>query len=258
MTPREWLACGWLILLASTPLAVVWSRWRRTQYSAFQYLLFSLTYGIVRFQWRASLPLRPPAPPGQGAVLIANHSSSVDPFFIQMTLGKPSHWMVAREYCESRALGWFLRQCEVIPTSRAGVDTGSTKLAIRLAAQGELVGLFPEGRLNKSSEFMLPMRAGAIMVALKAKVPVIPCYIQGSPFRGAVWSPFMMTARTRITYGQPIDLSEYYDRRNDDGLFGELMCRCALEIAKLAGRTDYQPKLAGRRWNSESRTDVTD
>jgi len=255
MTPRDWLALGWLGLLACTPFVVAWRNWRRTRYTAFQYFLFCLTYFIVRLQWRASLPQRPPAPPGQGAVLIANHRSSIDPFFIQMTMSLPSHWMVAREYCESHAFGWFLRQCEVIPTGRGGVDTASTKMAIRLAAQGELVGLFPEGRINQSSEFMLPLRAGAILVALKAKVPVIPCYIHDSPFNGPVWSPFFTLARPRVTYGQPIDLGEYSERRQEDGLLGELMGRCALELAKLAGRADYQPRLAGRRWNSESRTD---
>lgn len=256
MTLRDWLAVGWLILLASTPFAVAWRNWRRTRYTAFQYFLFCLTYFIVRLQWRASLPPTPPAPPGQGAVLIANHRSSVDPFFIQMTMSHPSHWMVAREYCVSRAFGWFLRQCEVIPTGRGGVDTASTKSAIRLAAQGELVGLFPEGRINQSSEFLLPLRAGAILVALKAKVPVIPCYLHGSPFCGPVWSPFTMMARTRVLYGQPIDLSDYYERRSEEGVLGELMCRCAMELAKLAERADYQPKLAGRRWNSEHRADA--
>ncbi len=115
--------------------------------------------------------------------------------------------------------------------------------------------MFPEGRINKSSELMLPLRAGAILVALKAKVPVVPCYLHDSPFRGPVWSPFLMRSRTTVRYGRPIDLSEFHDRPNGDGLYGELMCRCALEIAKLAGRTDYQPKLAGRRWNTESRAD---
>lgn len=255
MMHHDGLAWLWLSLLAAAPVVIVWRHWRRTRYSAFQYLLFCLTYLLVRLQWRASLPGRPPAPPGQGAVLIANHRSSIDPFFIQMTLAHPSHWMVAREYCESRAFGWFLRQCEVIPTGRGGVDTASTKSAIRLAAQGGLVGLFPEGRINLSSSFMLPLRAGAILVALRAKVPVIPCYIEGSPFGGPVWSPFAMTARTRVRYGDPIDLSEYYDRQHEDGLLGDVMCRCAAELAKLAGRTDYEPRLAGRRWKEESRSD---
>lgn len=256
MNTRDWLACAWLILAGLVPLVVLWTRWRRTRYTAFQYFLFCLTYLIVRLQWRASLPAQPPATEGQGAVLIANHRSSIDPFFIQMTLTHPSHWMVAREYCESRAFGWFLRQCEVIPTGRGGVDTASTKSAIRLAAAGELVGFFPEGRINLSSNFMLPLRPGAALVALKAKVPIIPCYLDGSPFSGAVWSPFLMTARTRVTYGRPIDLSEYYERQHEDGLLVEVMGRCAREIAALAGRTDYEPQLAGRRWVHESRGDA--
>lgn len=258
MTGRDWLALAWIVALGIAPGAWLWRVWRTTRYSAFQFALWSLTYALVRLQWRAQLPPRPPFPAGQGAVLIANHRSSIDPFFVQMTMLEPSHWMVAKEYCQSRAFGWFLRQCEVIPTSRGGVDTASTKMAIRFAKEGGLVGMFPEGRINQSSELLLPLRPGAILVALKARVPVVPCYIHGSPFGGAVWSPFLRTARVRLAYGEPIDLSEYYDREHEEGLYGELMVRCAKQIAALAGQPDFQPLLAGRRWLNASRSDARD
>ena len=73
-----------------------------------------------------------------------------------------------REYVMSPAFAWVLRTIEVIPVNRGGIDTAATKQAIRYASQGDLVGMFPEGRINEGGQFLLPGRPGAAMIALKA------------------------------------------------------------------------------------------
>ena len=57
-----------------------------------------------------------------------------------------------------------------------------------------------------------------------------------------------MTAKVRVRYGTPIDLSEYQGRENDDQLVREILVRCVREIACLAGRPDFEPQVAGRQW----------
>ncbi|OYV88343.1 MAG: hypothetical protein B7Z73_08720 [Planctomycetia bacterium 21-64-5] len=134
------------------------------------------------------------------------------------------------------------------PSSRSGVDTAATKLAMRYARQGELVGMFPEGRLNDRRRFLLPGRAGAAMVALRARVPVVPCYIDGSPWDGTDFGFFLMAAKTRLKVGRPIDISEYYGREGDREVHRALTRRFLREIAALAGKPDYEPELAGKGW----------
>ena len=156
--------------------------------------------------------------------------------------------MVAREYCEHPAFRWFLKQCEVIPVNRGGVDTAATKAAIRLAAEGGIIGMFPEGRINQTDGFMLPVRPGAILVALKARVPLVPCYIEGAPFGGTPWSPFFRTAAARIVFGPPTDLSPDYETEHDRQWAGRNMLDVAKKIAALAGQPDAAIRLAGRNW----------
>jgi 1-acyl-sn-glycerol-3-phosphate acyltransferase len=222
----------------------------RTRFTLLQGVLWVTAYLITRLLWRAKLPRQLPFRDGEGGVIVCNHRSSIDPFFVQCCASRPVHWMVAREYCELPVVRWLLRTCEVIPVGRGGIDTHATKLAIRLAARGELVGMLPEGRINRTGEFMLPVRPGAVLVALRARVPILPCYIEGAPYGGTAWSPFLMPARVRLVLGQPIDLAEYYERASEDGLVPQLALRIAREIARLAGREDFEPKLAGRRWKS--------
>ena len=60
-----------------------------------------------------------------------------------------------------------------------------------------------------------------------------------------------MRARTRIRYGQPIDLSPYYGQEKDDALVRRLLIECVSAIAALADRDDFVPELAGRKWKPE-------
>jgi 1-acyl-sn-glycerol-3-phosphate acyltransferase len=184
----------------------------------------------------------------QGAVIVCNHRSSVDPFFLQTATSRKTHWMVAREYCEHPALRWLLRNCEVIPVGRGGIDITATKAAIRIVSQGGLVGMLPEGRINRTDKLMLPARPGAALVAIKARVPVVPCFIIGSPFRYHVWSPIFMPARVTVRIGEPVDLSDFYERDSDPEAIREAMQRVLKAMVQLAGRPDFEPQFAGRHW----------
>src|SRR6185295_12414921 len=74
-----------------------------------QCILWAIAYLLCKFLWRTRWLNRPKLPRGQGAIIVCNHKSSVDPFFVQSSTGRKIHWMVAREYCQQPAFGAFLR-----------------------------------------------------------------------------------------------------------------------------------------------------
>ncbi|MCA9145608.1 MAG: 1-acyl-sn-glycerol-3-phosphate acyltransferase [Planctomycetaceae bacterium] len=246
--PHETLAILFLLACLAAPFVWAGIALSRSRFTLPQGILWVIALLFVRLLWRTSLPKHMPAGSEKGAVVICNHRSSIDPFFLQVCFDRPMHWMVAREYCESRAFGWFLRTCEVIPVSRSGSDMAATRGAIRYAQRGDLISMFPEGRINMTEKLLLPVRPGAIMVALRAKAPLLPCYIAGAPYAGTPASPFFMSARVRLQFGEVIDLSPYYDVEQNDALVKELMTRVVNEIARLAGQPDFQPEFAGRKW----------
>lgn len=224
--------------------------WRKTRYTFAQAFLLLVNTFFTRVLWRTQVSGPLEIADDQGAVIVSNHQSGIDPLLIQLCTNRIVHWMVAREYIETPGLSIVFRTLRSISVNRGGVDTASTKMAIRLAQQGGLVGLFPEGRVNVTDALLLPGRPGAALIALRARVPVIPCYVHGAPYDGTALGSFFMKGNARVTVGKPIDLSEYLGREGDRAVLQELTKRFLVEIARLGGVENYEAQLAGRNWKN--------
>lgn len=248
LTPDHFATClGSLVIIG----LVLWMAriLIKKSMTPFQSLLYYVAKGITRLLWRGTADRQLPIEMGQGAVIVTNHGSSVDPFFVQLAVGpRIVRWMVAKEFVEHPAFRWFLTTAQAISTNRGGIDTAATKRAIRSAASGHLVGMLPEGRINRSKELLLPVRPGAAFIALRAGVPIIPCYIDGAPYRKMPYSPFFMTARVRVFVGDPIDVSSIQAHDNEYRNAKEIILQAMQAIAKLAEQPDFEPCLAGRNW----------
>ncbi|MCO6048100.1 1-acyl-sn-glycerol-3-phosphate acyltransferase [Aeoliella sp. ICT_H6.2] len=220
-------------------------------YSFVQWCFYYVNQFIVRVIWWAKVPDKLPLPDEQGAVLICNHRSSVDPCVIQVVSRRRLvHWLVAQLYKPGTMIARMLDVFEVISVRKDGNDVSPLRAAIRRAQAGDLVGMFPEGTINTTDDFMLPVRPGAIVVALRAKVPVLPCYLEGTPYHKYPWMPVFMPSRVKLVIGEPIDLSEHYGQDRNNDLIARLTVDCVKAIAKLAGREDFEPTIAGKGWKT--------
>ncbi len=263
-------AAVWLCILVVGLITYALLIARSSDYNFWESALYLPTYLMGRLLWRVHFTNQAPPEIKAGAVLVANHRSSVDPFFVQLAARRRVHWMVAREYCEHSVFGIILRWAQAIPTNRSGMDTAATKTAIRLTKVGRLVGMFPEGRLNHTRAPMVSIRSGAAMVAERAGVPIVPLYIAGSPYRREVWSPLIMPAHVAITFGTPIfpktvntplagdpdsdaavsENSPLTDGdENEDGLTSAeaLILQWGQQVVTLSGHPEFKVELASKR-----------
>jgi 1-acyl-sn-glycerol-3-phosphate acyltransferase len=250
----HYLAVAVLVGLGLTLCAWLYGVYRRIERSPGLFFFHLINLFMARVLWRAKVIGKISDAEVSGAVIVCNHIGPIDPAFVALASHRPVHWMVASEYFSVPVLGSCLRTLGAIPTNRGGVDIGSTKLAIRYASKGDLVGMFPEGRINDTGKLLLPARPGAALVALKARVPVIPCYITGAPYDGTEFGCFFMWAKTTIIVGRPLDISEFYGDANNREVQQLLTMRFMREIARLGGDPDYEPTLAGRHWKPQPQT----
>ena len=87
-------------LVALLAALVVWVivSWWRSPYTPFQYGLYLVNTFFTRVLWRTTVSGRLPISDDQGAVIVSNHASGIDPLLIQLSTDRIVHWMVAREY----------------------------------------------------------------------------------------------------------------------------------------------------------------
>jgi 1-acyl-sn-glycerol-3-phosphate acyltransferase len=150
-----------------------------------------------------------PLPEHGPAILIANHTCSIDPMVLQATCRRVLGFLIAKEYFEHWAFRPMCRLLRCIPVRRDGNDLIATRTALRALKEGRVVPIFPEGRIVPTAGRELgEPKPGAAFIVLHARVPVIPAYIWGTPETDDIWKALRTPARARVVYGRPIDVAE--------------------------------------------------
>lgn len=142
----------------------------------FSWVVFHLLFlmmGGLRWEGREYVPRR-------GGVLIApNHISDADPVAIGLALPRACYFMAKEELFDMRFLGTFIRWMRGFPVRRYTADRESLKHAQSLLEAGNAVVIFPEGKVSEDGKIQ-PLLPGALLVAQRACVPVVPAVVQGT------------------------------------------------------------------------------
>ena len=119
--------------------------------------------------------------PATGAfLLVCNHRSVGDPPVLQVACKRHIRFMAKSALFRMPLVGWFLKSIGAIPVDQNSADLKAIRKAVELLQQGEVVGIFPEGKVNRTDEALLPLLRGAALVAHKAHVPIIVCAVRGA------------------------------------------------------------------------------
>lgn len=117
--------------------------------------------------------------PSTGAIIIcANHKHIMDQCAILISTKRMVHYLAKKEYFDGK-FAWFFKLAGCIPVNRKIKDTKASTHAIELLKSGHAVGLFPEGTRNKTKEFLLPFKFGAVSMAQKTDAYIVPVGITG-------------------------------------------------------------------------------
>jgi 1-acyl-sn-glycerol-3-phosphate acyltransferase len=164
-----------------------------------------------------------------GFVLAANHTSNFDPWPLGIPLW-PRRYL--RFMAKAELFRWPLNHLISagggFPVRRGEGDLEAMETAIRLAREGQVVVMFPEGTRRKKGlrkKHEARPHSGAARIALEANVPLVPAAIAGT-------DALARLDRLRVRYGKPIPLDDL-DGKEPSVAAREATDRLMVEIERL-------------------------
>lgn len=141
--------------------------------------------------------------PASGPVLlVANHSSVLDPPLIGGVTPRQLTFLAKAELFRVPGFGAFLRRLGAQPLRREGADPSALRTAQRVLQQGGALLVFPEGTRGEEG-VLREAKPGAALLAMQTGAQVVPVYVQGS---GAAWPRgrrLPRPAKVMVTFGPP-------------------------------------------------------
>jgi 1-acyl-sn-glycerol-3-phosphate acyltransferase len=183
---------------------------------------------VLYFRLRVHNPHRS----GGGYVLVANHTSFLDPIILGAANPGAVSFLINTISYRSPLAGWFFRLFRSIPVSPGGGNRQALREAQSALDAGEIVGVFPEGGISRDGRLMLG-NPGAVALVLARNTSVVPVGLVGVAAALPVGARLPRPRRIEVRYGNPIPASELMQGADRKERLAAATLRIMREIATL-------------------------
>jgi len=197
-------------------------------------LLYSLAVNIcwiyAKFFFKTVITGLENIPPvNTGYILTANHLSYFDPFIIARFIPENVHFIAMDELMRNPITRILIKCWGCIPIKRNAADRQAIKKALGFLENRKVVGVFPEGSINKK-ENITQYQAGVALLCLNSGKPVLPVYIEGTR---NLYSPFGFTRKKIfISYKPVLDFKNVNFNTNSNKVIREKLLKLIEEHLK--------------------------
>jgi 1-acyl-sn-glycerol-3-phosphate acyltransferase len=218
----------------------------------FYWVVKALLWPFLRFVFRPWAEGTGNVPREGPAILASNHLSFSDHFFAPLPLPRKVVFLAKSEYFTGRGLkGLFSRAffsgMGQIPVDRSGGEASERALrtGLRVLAQGQLLGIYPEGTRTPDGR-LYRGKTGVARLALEARVPVIPtAMVGGFEFQPPGKIAPRLQVRPGVRFGTPLDFSRYYGMDDDRVVLRAVTDEIMYALMRLSGQ-EYVDEYAAR------------
>ncbi len=144
-------------------------------YTVFELIRFRVWFARllrVQFEHLERVPAEGPV------ILVANHESLIDPWLLGLVTRRPIRYMAKAELWNVALVGKAMEAFGTFPVTRGTGDRHAVGRAGELLAEGQVIGIFPQGTCLPFRE--RPWLRGAARLALTTGAPIVPVCIVGS------------------------------------------------------------------------------
>ncbi len=231
--------------------------------------IYLATYNLMNVRGIENFETTDPERP---LLLVANHRSFFDMYTVSSVLFRRTrrpialYFPVRAKFFYDSPLGWFVNLVmgwwamyppffrEQKDARKRGFDKFSVRELVRLCSRGHghVIGFHPEGKRNLNADpySLLPAQPGIGKVIMEARPQVIPVFIAGlgNDLPRQILGNWTGGEKVRIWFGEPVDLSELYAKRDSLRTHKEIGDVLMSRIGELAESDRAEFGQAGGKW----------
>ena len=168
-------------------------------------------------------------PKSGGVLLLPNHVSFADSFFISAATDRTVRFVMDETFMKSRMIRFGVRLFGAV-TIRRDQPLEAIRKTIEALEEGHVVALFPEGQLTRTGG-LCELERGFELIARKAKAPIFPLWVDGT--WGSVFSfergRFFKKIPHSVPYGLSIAVGEKITETPDRKLVQGLLMKTSAQ-----------------------------
>lgn len=147
--------------------------------------------------------------PSSGAALVvANHVSGLDPLLLIASCRRPLRFLIATEEYNRPIVHWLFRAAGCIPVDRKGRPELALRAAQRALENGEVIALFPHGKIHLDTDPPRPIKGGVARLAVWSKCDIHPVRIEDVKAQGKVFTAPFTPGKVKLSFLPIIRISE--------------------------------------------------
>lgn len=158
-----------------------------------------------------------------GLLVISNHQTYLDPFWISLPIKRDLRYMAWDEAFDWFFVGFLIRQLGAFPVNTKFGSRKSYSQSVKLLREGKTLMVFPEAAREFKDGKLLPFKTGAAKLAIQSKVPILPVTIRGA---NRVWAremKFPQLAKIEVIFHPVLHLDDLAEKNNPDLLTEKLV-----------------------------------
>jgi 1-acyl-sn-glycerol-3-phosphate acyltransferase len=173
-----------------------------------------------------------------GVIVVANHVSFMDSFFIPMCVPRRVIYLAKAEYFDSWKMAWLVRSLGMIPVKREvrSKAEAAIRAGVEVLEAGGVLGLYPEGTRSPDGK-LYRGRTGVARLALRSKCPVVPVGLIGTREvmpKGAKVPK--LRGRVTVRFGLPMTFEKYQGEETNRRILRKMTDEIMFEIMALTGQ----------------------
>jgi 1-acyl-sn-glycerol-3-phosphate acyltransferase len=177
-----------------------------------------------------------------GVILASNHLSFIDSVFLPLVMDRRIYFLAKSDYFTGRGIKGFFTKAffngtGMLPIDRSGgkASEASLNTGLRVLAQGEVLGIYPEGTRSPDGK-LYRGRTGVARMILEGHVPVIPVAMIDTEKVMPIGTKMPKVRRIGIVFGEPLDFSRFEGMESDRFILRSVTDEIMYELSRISGQ----------------------